>query len=1010
MRRFLVPRIRFFRALVPGALLLSLGLVLFAPAPAATQDAARVWEGTLTLPTYDLLPDDPNPQFRETDGSIVYPYTMQDNLGAERRPRVWRAFFLENEYLKVACLPEIGGRIQWVLDKRRNEQMFYENRVIRPGLIALRGAWISGGIEWNRGPQGHTVTSFSPVNVAGVENPDGSATLVIGEVEQSHRTGWEARVTLRPGVARLDEEIRLFNPTDLPHPYYFWNNTAFPQRPGTRFLYPMSLAMDHFGTTFYRWPENEGVDLTRLPNYPEPTSIFAYRAVADFFGAYDSGADRGIVQTADHRELPGKKGWTWGQGQDGAVNQRALTDADGPYIEVQSGPLPTQSDYAWLHPGQTVAWEEQWTPVFGLGEGFEYATPDLVVERVSAASGDRFLFLAARALPGAVVTLRAGGEVRSVPADLSPEEVFAVGSEGGFVVAAGAEVEVEVAWGGGTLLSYRSPFRVPAEEPPPLPEAEEPATSAAAFAAGEVADKALDRAAARRQYERALAFAPDHPDAAVALSVLDLKAARFEAAAARLAGVAMANPEHGRARFLHGVARFHLGEFGDALDSAMLATRLAGVEAVAWRLAGRARMRLGEPAAAARAFDRAAAAGAGPESAELGALARYAAGKRAAAGAWAGERIAAGSIRLAPWALRWALAESAPGRSEAARLLLALAGEPEFAVTELLVELASVGLDRLALDLLAALRAEGFAPGPILLFHAAALAAAGAGTPEAGDRFLDEALGAPLDYAFPSRPESLAALRAAVDRRPAAAAPRLLLGHLLGSFGRYEEAAASWQAAAELDSGLSTAHRSLARFHWKIEDRPAAAERRFRQAIAARPDDQTLARDLARLLLETDRPAAAAAALAPFRSVPRRRHDVTLELARALNAAGRYGETVEVLAAAEVNFREGDATIWRLFSGAHLELGRAALDEGDAATALRHFEAALTYPENLGVGRSHRAPEARAQWFRARALDALGHGEEAEAAFGACADNPPLAGTPFADEQALYRTRCAAAR
>ena len=1008
MPRFVPPSRRVLRTALRGAGFGAFVLVLPAllAAPASPQEPARVWEGTLTLPTYDLLPDDPNPQFRETDDSIVYPYTMQDNLGSERRPREYRAFFLENEYLKVACLPEIGGRIQWVLDKRRNEQMFYDNRVIRPGLIALRGAWISGGIEWNRGPQGHTVTSYSPVNVAGVENPDGSATLVIGEVEQTFRTGWEARVTLRPGVARLDEEIRLFNPTDLPHPYYFWNNTAFPQRPGTRFIYPMSLAMDHFGTTFYRWPENDGVDLTRLPNYPEPTSIFAYRAVADFFGAYDSGTDRGIVQTADHRELPGKKGWTWGQGDDGAVNQRALTDEDGPYIEVQSGPLPTQSDYAWLHPGQTVAWEEQWTPVFGLGEGFEYATPDLVVERVSAAAGDRFLFLPARALPEAVVTLRTGDAIHEATADLAPEAVFALGADSGLVVPPDAEVEVQVAWRGETLLAYSSPFRVPAEEPPPLPEAEEPATAAAAFAAGERADKALNRAAARRLYERALAFAPDHPDAAVALSVLDLKAARFEAASARLAAVAAVNPEHGRARFLHGAARFHLGDSGGALDSAMLATRLSGVEAVAWRLTGRARMRLGQPEAAARAFDRAETAGDRPESGELGALARYAAGDLAAAGARAEERIAAGSIRLTPWALRFALAESPTDRSAAARSLLALAGEPEFAVTELLAGLSALGLDPLALELLDGLRDEGFTPGPTLLFHAAAWA----DSPAARDRFLDEALRAPLEYAFPSRPESLPALRAAVDRRPAAAAPRLLLGHLLGGFGRYEEAAASWQAAAELDPGLSTAHRSLALFHWKIEARPAAAERRFRQALAARPDDQTLARDLARLLLETGRPAAAAEALAPFRSVPRRRHDVTLELARALNAAGRYAETVAMLDAAAVNFREGDATIWRLFSGAHLELGRRALGEDEAATALHHFEAALTYPENLGVGRSHRAPEARAEWFRAEALRALGRHEEADAALAACAGNPPLAGTPFADEQALYRTRCDAAR
>ena len=96
------------------------------------------------------------------------------------------------------------------------------------------------------------------------------------------------------------------------------------------------------------------------------------------------------MQTADHRELHGKKGWIWGQGDDDIMNQRAPTDEDGPCIEVLSGPLPTQSDYAWVHPSQEVFWREQWTPVFGLGEGFEYATPELVVERVNGGERDAF--------------------------------------------------------------------------------------------------------------------------------------------------------------------------------------------------------------------------------------------------------------------------------------------------------------------------------------------------------------------------------------------------------------------------------------------------------------------------------------------------------------------------------------------------------------------------------------------------------------------------------------------
>ena len=620
----------------------------------------------------------------------------------------------------------------------------------------------------------------------------------------------------------------------------------------------MSLATDHFGTTFYRFPEDNGVDMTRLPNYPEPTSIFAYRAVHDFFGAYDSGDDRGIVQTADHRELPGKKGWTWGQGDDGMMNQRALTDEDGPYIEVQSGPLPTQSDYAWVFPGQRVFWREEWTPVFGLGEGFEYATPDLVVERVEDDGGTRFLFLATRALPGADIRLSSGGTAHSTTLDLVPEAVATVEWPG----PPAASIEVAVTADGGTVLAYRSPLEIPTEEPPPLLEATEPANAEEAFLAAERADKDLNRAEARRLYERALVLAPGHPDAAVGLAALDLKAGLYERAADRLAAVAAADPEHGFARFLHAVARYRLGDDEGALDSAYLATKLAGVEAPAWRLIGRVKVRQGNAGTAVPAFRR--------SSRDLLPLALLRAGDEERAAGLAGRMIERGTVELVPWAVRLHTADG-PGRAEAARAMTALAGEPEFAFTELLVTLAELGLGDVALEVLDGLRGDGgFEPGPVLLFHAAEWASG-----ERARRYRDEALAAPLDYAFPSRPESLAVLRSAAEHLPASATPRLLLGHLLAGLGRFEEATAAWEAATALDPGLSTAHRALGMVHWKIAGRSAEAESRLRQAIAARPADQTLYRDLARLLLAEGRPADAVQALRDGpggRAPPPRRH------------------------------------------------------------------------------------------------------------------------------------------
>jgi len=213
-------------------------------------------------------------------------------------------------------------------------------------------------------------------------NADGSAYLEVSNLEKTLRTRWTVRVTLHPGRAYLDEQIRIFNPVDAVNPYYFWNCTAFPCHAGTRFIYPMTLGTDHNGVEFFTWPVHEGNDLSWLKNYETWASIFAVDCVFDFFGAYDVRADRGVVQVANHYELSGKKAWTWGQWDFGLVSQKNLTDEDGPYIEVQSGPLPTQSDYGMLLPRQEVAWREWWYPVHGLGEGFEFATKDLAVQAI----------------------------------------------------------------------------------------------------------------------------------------------------------------------------------------------------------------------------------------------------------------------------------------------------------------------------------------------------------------------------------------------------------------------------------------------------------------------------------------------------------------------------------------------------------------------------------------------------------------------------------------------------
>ena len=87
---------------------------------------SKAWRGTIALPTYSWE-EDINPKFWALEGAgrrsgaahgaIIYPYVMQDHLSRTKADRTYKAVFLENEYLKVTCLPELGGRLHSVFDK-----------------------------------------------------------------------------------------------------------------------------------------------------------------------------------------------------------------------------------------------------------------------------------------------------------------------------------------------------------------------------------------------------------------------------------------------------------------------------------------------------------------------------------------------------------------------------------------------------------------------------------------------------------------------------------------------------------------------------------------------------------------------------------------------------------------------------------------------------------------------------------------------------------------------------
>ena len=245
-------------------------------------------------------------------------------------------------------------------------EVFYRNDCIKPALIAIRGAWISGGIEFNF-PIGHAVYTHSRIPHMTQANPDGSASMVFGLTEQMSGMRFMVEVRLMPGEYRFSEHVRLYNGTSEPHRHYWWTNAAVPETPETQMIYPMRRC--YRGGETIDWPIHDGVDLSWAMNHRSSGDVFAAETYDEFFGVYHHDQGCGVAHWAKQEELPGRKMFSWGQDEMGKLWQRMLAENAGDYLEIQAGRFATQGDFDLLEPGELVEFTEYWIPV-ARTEGF----------------------------------------------------------------------------------------------------------------------------------------------------------------------------------------------------------------------------------------------------------------------------------------------------------------------------------------------------------------------------------------------------------------------------------------------------------------------------------------------------------------------------------------------------------------------------------------------------------------------------------------------------------------
>jgi tetratricopeptide (TPR) repeat protein len=346
--------------------------------------SVKAWQEDVTLPTYEIGKPEKNPIFLEKrvyqgSSGAVYPYPVIEKIEDEKKDKIYKAVFLENEYIKVMILPELGGRVQMAFDKIKQRHFIYYNQVIKPALVGLTGPWISGGIEFNW-PQHHRPSTFLPVDHTIENNTDGSITVWVSENEKMFHQKGMAGFTLHPGKAYLEIKGKLYNPTPVPQTFLWWANPAVAVNEHYQSVFPpdVDAVFDHgkrdvstfpIATgTYYKVDYSAGVDISNYKNIPVPTSYMAINSDFNFLGGYENDTQAGVLHVANHHISPGKKQWTWGNGDFGKAWDRNLTDEDGPYIELMAGVFTdNQPDFSWMQPYEEKTFTQYFLPYRELG-------------------------------------------------------------------------------------------------------------------------------------------------------------------------------------------------------------------------------------------------------------------------------------------------------------------------------------------------------------------------------------------------------------------------------------------------------------------------------------------------------------------------------------------------------------------------------------------------------------------------------------------------------------------
>jgi tetratricopeptide (TPR) repeat protein len=945
-------------------------------APAAECGTVKAWSAPVTISTYTPIPPDINPLFLEKrvyQGSSgrVYPLPVIDAVETEARPKVWQAMHLENEFLRLMILPEIGGRIHVGLDKRTGYDFFYRQNVIKPALVGLAGPWISGGVEFNW-PQHHRPATYMSVECTIERESDGSVTVWCSDHDPMARMKGMHGLRLRPGKAILEVRVRLYNRTQDTQTFLWWANMATRVHEQYQSFFPhdVRFAADHAKRAMTEYPlckgkyygvdyderARTGVSTEELPqkfipdgsyppndlgwysNIPVPTSYMIVGSRGDFFGGYDHRAQAGTVAVANHHISPGKKQWTWGNHEFGYAWDRSLTDADGPYVELMSGVYTdNQPDFSFLSPGETKTFSQFWYPISEIGMP-DLANLDAAVRVERTDEVVRVHVQVTADLPGSTLILRRGScEIARLETDLrvdAPSHLeFSFNGES-------EAIEVLIEQSKNLKLRYAPHEIVPVAEPA---VAKEPLLPLDIESMDELFLTGLHleqyrhpTRPAEMYWQEALRRDPEDSRANAALGRFHLRRGEFRLAETNLRTTIRRltklnpNPYDGEPYYNLGLTLCAQARVDEAYAAFYKSTWNAAWRGPAFHRLAEIDCTRGEWEKALDHLDRSLRA----ETDNLNARNLRSITLRKLGRSQEAETLLQATRALDPLDVFSRFLETqVPPQDGQLRLDLAF-------------DLARAGLLNETLSVLEEETASANDGSRALLLYLRADTLSRLGRQEESRSAFLQAAAASADYVFPIRLDELQLLERAMQSNPADARAPYYLGNLLYDRCRYDEAIALWERATSLDPAFPTAWRNLGFAYFNVRHDAEAALAAFARARSLAPKD-------ARILYERtgSSPQRRLITLQSEPALVALRDDLSVELATLYNGERKPLQALAILQSRKFGpWEGGEGLVLGQYVRANVLLAREALDAGNTQEALARLHTASVPPENLSEG------------------------------------------------------------